>query len=45
MSFKGRLDCIITIYNDIKEQNKKINYAKLFCIASVKQHNYNFTIF
>ena len=45
MSFKGRLDSITIIYNDIKEQNKKINYAKPFCIGSGKQHNYNFTIF
>ena len=32
-------------YNEIKEQNKKIDYTKLVCIGSEKQYHYNFTIF
>ena len=33
------------VYNEIKEQNKKIDYTKLVCIGSEKQYHYNFTIF
>ena len=31
------------VYNEIKEQDEKINYTKLVCIGSGK-HQYNFTI-
>ena len=37
-SFKNKLD------NDIKEQNKRIDYIKLVCIGS-SNHYHNFTIF
>ena len=33
------------VYNEIKEQNKKIDYTKLVCIGSEKQYHYNFIIF
>ena len=33
------------VCNEIKKQNKKIEYTKLVCIISGKQHHYNSTIF
>ena len=46
ISFKSKLNCESTrIYNQIKDQNKMIDYAKLVCIGSGEQHHYNFTIF
>ena len=44
--FKNKLNPESTkVYNEIKKQNKKIDYTKLFCVNSGKQHHYNFTIF
>ena len=45
ISFKNRLDPeSANVYNNIKEQNKRIDYTKLVCIGAGKDH-YNFTIF
>ena len=44
-SFKNRLDPeSAKVYNNIKEQNKRIDYTKFVCIGSGK-HHYNSTIF
>ena len=45
LSFKNKLDFESNkVSNDIKEQNKKNNYAKLVCNGS-GNHYHNFTIF
>ena len=45
-SFNGRVDSeSLNIYNDIKEENKKIYYRKCVCIGLGRRHHYNFTIF
>ena len=33
------------VHNEIKEQNRKIDYTKLVFIGSGKQYHYNVTIF
>ena len=46
VSFKNKLSLeSIKAYNEIEEQNKNIDYTKLVCIGSGKQHHYNFIIF
>ena len=43
--FKDKLNPkSIRVYNEIKEQNKKIDYTKHVCNGSGKNY-YNFTIF
>ena len=41
VSFRGKLDSESKkVYNEIKEQGEKINYAELVCIGSVLKKNY-----
>ena len=46
VSFKSKMNFeSAKVYNEIKEENKKIDFAKLVCIGSGTQHHYKFTIF
>ena len=46
VSFRNKLDSEAKkVFDEIKEQGKKIDYTKLVCIGSSVKHHYDFTIY